>query len=129
MEVSPNMIKKALCGYLTTGRSDAKKWGIDAIRKATGCFGLQPGTLNVRLDAPHDLRADAMLSRKDRTDGRGEDLFFEHCWLALGGGMVPAWIARTSTNFHGEEVLEIMAEEWLRERYGLKDDDLIEVQV
>jgi CTP-dependent riboflavin kinase len=42
---------------------------------------------------------------------------------------VPAWIARTSRNIHGDDVLEIMAAECLRQRYGLKDNDNIYVQV
>ena len=123
------MTAKTLRGCVTTGCGDAKNWGIDAIRKATGCNGLLPATFNVRLDTPHKLRVDATLSRGDRTDRRGEDLFFERCVLALGGGMVRAWIARTSTNFHGEHVLEIMAEEWLRKQYRLEDNDPIDVQV
>jgi CTP-dependent riboflavin kinase len=123
------MSTKTLRGCLKAGLNDAKNWDMDAIRRATGCSGLRPGTLNVELDAPHELRVDATLYRKDRADGRNEDLYFERCHLMLGESKVPAWIARTNTNFHGKKMLEIMAEEPLRERYGLKDNDCIDVQI
>jgi CTP-dependent riboflavin kinase len=43
--------------------------------------------------------------------------------------MLPACIARSSRNFHGDYVLEIMADERFRQRYGLKDNDNIYIQV
>lgn len=86
-------------------------------------------SLNVRLDIPYRLRADTLLLCENRIDKLNEDLLFERCQLLLGGVMIPAWIARTSRNFHGDHVLEIMAEERLRPRYGLKDNDRIYVQV
>ena len=67
--------------------------------------------------------------RENRIDKLNEDLLFERCQVLLDGVMVPAWIARTSRNLHGDHVLEIMAAERLRQRYGLKDNDNIYVQV
>jgi CTP-dependent riboflavin kinase len=72
---------------------------------------------------------DALLLRENRMDKLNEDLLFERCQVLLDGVRVPAWIARPSRNFHGDYVLEIMAEERLRQRYGLKDNDNIYVQV
>jgi CTP-dependent riboflavin kinase len=123
------MTTKTIRGALETGLGCAKEWSIGEIRKVTGFPSLQPGTLNVRLDAPHNIRTDALLLREGRIDNLDEDLLFERCQLLLGGVTIPAWIVRTSRNFHGDHVLEIMAEERLRQRYGLKDDDYICVQV
>ena len=124
------MTKKTLHGHVEPGCKDAKNWGIDDIRKATGWGHLKPGTLNVRLDAPHTLRADFHLPRGQREDGREEDLDFEPCWLVIGDGQkVKALIARTSTNYWKDSVLEIMAEVWLRECYGLEDGNAVAVEV
>jgi len=123
------MTKKTIRGVLRTGLGCARDWGIDEIRNATGCPGLQPGTLNVQLDIPYKLRVDALLLRENRIDKLNEDLLFERCQVLLEGVLVPAWIARPSQNFHGDYVLEIMAEERLRQRYGLKDNDNIYLQV
>jgi len=49
--------------------------------------------------------------------------------LLIGSKRVPALIARTSTNYHGCKVLEIMAAEHLRNSHGLGDRDIINVQV
>jgi CTP-dependent riboflavin kinase len=98
------------------------------IREVTA-YSLISGTLNVKLDVPHTLRSDFRLPRERRTDGRPEDLDFERCRLVMRRGNVRALIARTSTNFWGDEVLEIMAEEHLRLGYGLIDRDQISVEV
>jgi|GEM_PF-4421200 len=90
---------------------------------------LKEGTLNVRLDAAHSLRPDYKLLRGDRECGRDEDLFFERCCLVIGLHRISALIARTSRNFWGPSVLEIMAEEMLRQGYGLQDGDVLDVEV
>jgi CTP-dependent riboflavin kinase len=110
--------------------SDARNWGIADIRGATGYSRLQPGTLNVRLSSPHALRCDFKLQAKLRTDGRDEDLNFERCRLVMSDGIkVRALIARTSTNYWKDQVLEIMAEMRLRERFELFDEDPVDVEV
>src|SRR5207245_5897448 len=119
---------KTLHGHvMRDGIGDASNWDIDAIRKATGRGGLRRGTLNLKLDAPHKLRGEYQLSRKDRADGRDEDLAFEPCLLVTNSGTASALIARTSTNHWGDEGLEIMADDHLRSRYGLNDGDSISV--
>jgi CTP-dependent riboflavin kinase len=124
------MTKQILSGYVYELRwGDARNWSIAEIREATGYNSLIPGTLNVKLDASHTLRSDFHLPREQRTDGRNEDLDFERCRLVMQHGTVRALIARTSTNFWGDEVLEIMAEEHLRSRYGLNDKDQVSVEI
>jgi CTP-dependent riboflavin kinase len=115
------MFKKILSGRIEAGCGDAKNWGISEIRSVTGYSNLKKGTLNVRLGAEHILRPDYELSRRDRGDGRDEDLCFERCCLVIDACRVPALIARTSRNYWGLSVLEVMAEEMLRERYRLED--------
>jgi len=123
------MVKKTLSGQIETGAGDAVNWEISEIQKVTGYRNLKKGTLNVRLGSPHRLRPDHTLRREDRKDGRDEDLCFECCCLVIGPCRIPALIARTSTNHWGPSVLEIMAEEMLRKRYGLQDADTLDVEV
>jgi hypothetical protein len=115
-----------IAGYVMPGLGDASNWGIADIQVATGYGRLQPGTLNVSLSAPHMLRRDFQLQGSQRTDGRDEDLDFERCQLVTGDGIkVRALIARTSTNYWKDEVLEIP----LRERLKLFDEDPVDVEV
>jgi CTP-dependent riboflavin kinase len=123
------MVKNILSGQIVAGCGDGSSWGISEIQKATGYVKLKKGTLNVKLCSPHTLRPDYVLRRQERKDGRDEDLFFERCCLVIGAYRVPALIARTSTNFWGLSVLEIMAEEMLRQRYRLQDGDALDIEV
>ena len=129
------MAKNTLRGVYESGCGDARNWGIDDIRLVTGWHRLERGTVNVRLEVPHTLRQppDFHLAREQRSPEYGhddEDLDFERCFLVLpGGARVRALIARTSRNFWGGAVLEVMAEEHLRTSYELKDGDGIDVEV
>lgn len=120
---------RILRGAIRNGLGDAKNWSLDEIRKTTQRPNLIAGTLNVHLNEAHIVRRDFTLHANRRTDGRNEDLYFEECRLLLGSCKVPALIARTSTNYHGEKVLEIMAAEHIRDGYGLSDGHIIDVQV
>jgi hypothetical protein len=107
------MTKKILSGHIVQGCGDAVNWPMaDILKKVGSCFRhLHPGTLNVKLDAnSHTLRPDFKLHRDERSDKavRHEDLGFECCRLVTEGGSLKALIARTSTNYHGDRVLEIM---------------------
>lgn len=119
-----------LSGRVETGYGDARNCGISEIQEITGYRELKPGTLNVRLSSPHNARCDYELLRENRKDGRNyEDLRFERCCVLIGLCRVRALIARTSTNYWKSCVLELMAEELFRERYGLKDGDILHVEV
>lgn len=120
---------RTLTGTITSGVGDAANWPLEQIREITGRAGLKAGTLNVKLEEPHFVRRDFMLPAALRRDGRREDLYFEECLLLVSQKIVPALIARTSTNYHGCAVLEVMAEEHIRNMYGLRDNDIIQVQV
>ena len=124
------LMVKRLSGTVESGCGDARNWGISEIQEITGYGKLQPGTLNVRLSSPYNVRSDYELLGENRKDGRRyENLRFEHCCLLIGPCRVPALIARTSTNYWESCVLELMSEEMLRERHGLKDGDMLHVEV
>jgi CTP-dependent riboflavin kinase len=120
---------RILKGMIKSGVGDAKNWSLGQIQTVTGRADLIAGTLNVEVDELHKLRCDFTLPAVSRKDGRQEDLYFEECLLLIGSKRVPALIARTSTNYHGQKVLEIMAAEHLRNSHGLEDGHIINVQV
>lgn len=88
---------------------------------------LQPGTLNVRLDAPFAVDADAEISAAEYHGW--ERLKLRRC--CVGG--LRAVIVRPETheagNGHGPACVELVAEVHLREALGLADDDLVEIVV
>ena len=115
-------------GRVFTGVGDAKNWATAQISDLTG-YQLVPGTLNVKLDQDHEVRPDFTLRMECREDMRPEDLYLERCWLLIGDDRVRALIARTSTNYHGPRVLEIMAEQRLRTTYALAKESELQVEV
>jgi CTP-dependent riboflavin kinase len=127
------MTRRVLSGRVLPGLGDAANWPMDDILKTVAsCFDhLEKGTLNVTLDEPYTLRPDFKLLKDERSDRgtRPEDLSFECCRLGTGTGSLKALIARTSTNHHGDAVLEIMAAENLRNYFGLKDDDQVHIEI
>jgi len=99
------------------------------IRERTGFSNLKAGTLNVRLDQPHVHRADYTLAKEERTDGSQEDWRFELCRVSRNDIGVRALILRTTTNYHGNCVLELMAEHGLRDFFKLNEGDEVQVEV
>jgi len=123
---------KHLVGAVETGvgaASSSLAPLLTIIRDASSLKDLQPDTLNVRLTEPYVLRPTFTILGSEV--GRDEDYHFEACsihdlqrlraFLGL--------IMRTSTNYHGESVLEVMAEVNLRERMGLSDGTSVDVSV
>src|SRR5690348_10704662 len=104
---------KHLVGAVETGvgaASSALAPRLSIIRETSSLRDLRPETLNVRLREPYVLRPTFTIHGSKV--GRNEDYHFEVCrihdlphfraFLGL--------IMRTSTNYHGESVLEVMAE-------------------
>jgi CTP-dependent riboflavin kinase len=104
---------------------------IDELRELTGFRELRSGTLNVRLKEPHTFREDFCFTRDKRRepDPKEEDWFFEVCRVSRAGRSTKALILRTSRNFHGDCVLEVMAEEKLRDWLPANDSDSVQVEI
>ncbi|HSM36060.1 MAG TPA: DUF120 domain-containing protein [Longimicrobiales bacterium] len=119
-------MERVLDGIVSDGKKVAGRVlgrYIDQIRATVRLPSLLPNTLNVNLQFPYRLRPDFTISRHDWA--HHEDVSFEACRV----GDVPAVIMRTSTNYHGDHVLEIMAEVNLREALGVETGDAVEVTV
>lgn len=96
---------------------------IEQIRVVVGLPALLPGTLNIRLPAPYRLVPDFAIGREAWS--HTEDVFFQRCQVADLQGL----IMRTSTNYHGLSVLEVMAEVRLRDMLHLQDGEAVTVSV
>jgi CTP-dependent riboflavin kinase len=118
---------KKLKGEVFPGTGNSVTWPTTRIREIVGRPDLHEGTLNVRLSVPHKVTAHYTLPRAE--NNRAETLYFERCVLFVGEHVIPGLIARTSTNFHGPKVLEVMADVHIRRTCGLNDGDAVSVEV
>ena len=95
----------------------------EQIKYRSGISSLIPGTLNLKLAQDHIGYLDIIFLAHEYN--HHEHVFLERCNIFNK----KALIARTSTNFHGNTVIEVIAQEHLRETYDLKDGDEVEVEV
>jgi CTP-dependent riboflavin kinase len=102
---------------------DSLKPLLHYIRKLTGLHSLLPQTLNIRLPIAYTGTRDFVLEAKAYS--HYEDVYLERCRIRG----LDALIMRTSTNYHGASVLEIMAEVWLKREFGIADGDIETVEV
>jgi CTP-dependent riboflavin kinase len=102
---------------------------MDVIRRQTGFPRLRPGTLNVKVEKPHAHRKDYTLLPADRPDRYREVWYFELCRISRRQHGIRALILRTAANYHGDCVLEIMAEEQLRSWLPVIDGEEVEVTI
>ncbi len=120
-----------LTGKLISGIGDFSFW-IDKLQdyyfKKTG-MKLYPGTLNVQLEKPYSLPKRVIRLEKEEYGG------------TVSVNMVPcrifgikAFILRTDKNEAGlgrypKTIIEVASDIKLRDKYNLKDGDLVEVEV
>ena len=133
--VSPKMNSTTVTGRVQSGHSVASSERVmpptvmNVIRQLTGCAGLKPGTLNVKVQKPHAHRRDWTLHPHQRPDGYEEVWDFELCGISRGERSIHALILRTATNHWGDCVLEIMAEQQLREWLPVTDHEEVNVTI
>jgi hypothetical protein len=96
---------------------------LPAIRHRTGLTNLLPHTLNIRLPVAYTGTRDFIFEAKAHS--HHEDVYLERCRVRG----LDALIMRTSTNHHGASVLEIMAEVFLKQHFGITDGDVVTIQV
>ncbi|MCD6410147.1 MAG: DUF120 domain-containing protein [Candidatus Verstraetearchaeota archaeon] len=93
-----------------------------------------PGTLNLRLASQHDIRNRRLLEASPGILIKG---FYNglrtygdvKCFKAKVNGEVVSAVIFAMRTHYGEDVIEVIAPEKLRERLKLKDGDLVVVQV
>src|SRR5579863_9637013 len=123
MNVTSHRLKGTICKGVGVAVISLQPY-MNAIRQQTGLKNLVDGTLNLRLvNGTYVGHPDYIFQRgKYNPD---EDTYFERC-MVRG---LPGLIMRTSTNFHGHSVLELMGEVRFRDQYALKDGDQLEIEV
>ncbi len=120
-----------LTGKLISGIGDFSFW-IDKLQdyyfKKTG-MKLYPGTLNVQLEKPYSLPKKVIRLEKEEYGGT-VSVNMVPCRI-LG---IKAFILRTDKNEaglgrHPKNIIEVASDIKLRDKYDLKDGDLVEVEV
>jgi ADP-heptose:LPS heptosyltransferase len=96
----------------------------DLICRRTGLSRMAPGTLNLRLEQPYALQADAQISREEYG---WESLALQRCTILGRRAVIVRPAGHDRGEGHGPAYLEIVAEPRLRESLGLHDGDAIVV--
>jgi len=118
-------------GKVKTGIGEAAFW----VKKAEASFEkktgmkLFHGTLNLELKKPYKLGEDSMILNKEEYGGIYEVLI-KKCKVKGHD----SYIVRTEKNESGEgdhelNVIEIVSDISFREKYNLKDDDIVLVEI
>ena len=125
------MTRRTLRGRVRSGRGDFGIWLArlkDHYRSKTGML-LFPGTLNVELPEPFSLPPDRIRLEAEEYGGR-VSVNIVPCRVRG----LPAFILRTDNNeagtgHHPRTIVEVATNANLRETFGLKDGDLVEIEV
>jgi len=120
-----------LKGKVKTGLGEASFWikkAEDTLEKKTG-LKLYHGTLNVELDSEYIMDKNLKVLNKEEYGGM-QDVYMKECKL-FGH---KSYILRTEKNMsdlrdHPLNILEIVSDVCFREKYNLKDGDLIEIEI
>ena len=120
-----------LRGKVKTGLGNASYW----MKKAETAFEkklgkkLYNGTLNVELENEYFLDGNLQVLKKHEYGG-DQDVYIKEC-MVLGD---KSYIVRTEKNSskngdHPLSLLEIISDVCFREKYNLKDGDIIEIEI
>lgn len=119
-----------LKGKVTKGIGIAKMWvgKIEKVFKDKTGVTVFHGTLNIKLNKKYIIKPDLII--KPEEFGGTENVLVKRCEI-LGN---EAYIVRAEKNQKGQgehdlRILEIVANFNFREKYGLKDNDEIEVKI
>lgn len=102
---------------------DSLKPLLPEIRRLTGLSSLLLNTLTIRVPQDYTGRADFAIEPSEASQNR--TITLEKCRVRG----LEALIVRTSASTHGDRVLEIMAEVWLRQEFGIAEGDAETVEV
>jgi CTP-dependent riboflavin kinase len=93
------------------------------IRRLSGLSSLLPNTLSIRVPQDYTGRADFTIEPSEAS--LNQTVTLEKCRVRG----LDALIVRTSANTSGARVLEIMAEVWLKQEFGISDGDVETVEL
>jgi CTP-dependent riboflavin kinase len=126
-----------LRGRVRSGKGDAARWLAafnDAYARKTG-MRVFPGSVNVALDIPFDWSArdlqDRIILFTGEEFGGERDILMLPCRLpTLGSQRAFLWITTNAvTESARQNIVEVIASVGLRDAFGLRDDDLVEIEI
>lgn len=81
------------------------------------------GTLNIELEEPYELEKYGIINKDEY--GGTQDVYIEKCEI-LGN---LAYIVRAEKTAHKSNTIEIVSNLKLREKFNLKDGDIIQIKI
>ena len=126
-----------LRGRVCSGKGDAARWLSafnDAYAHKTG-MPVFPGSLNIALDVPFDWSArnlkDRIILFAGEEFGGERDILLLPCTLpSLGSQRAFLWITTNAvTESARQNIVEIIASVGLRDTFGVRDGDLVEIEI
>lgn len=125
-----------LRGKVISGIGVAKIWVTkikDIFDKNVG-IELFPGTLNVKLNEGYEVIPNFVIAPKEY--GGTQNVFVQNCNIKndITGEIQKAFIVRAEKNAkkigdHDTDIVEIVSDINFREKYNLKDDDFISIEI
>ena len=120
-----------LIGKLKSGLGEASFWmkKAEIAFEAKTCLKVFHGTLNVELEEDYKLDGDLKILHKEEYGG-SQEVYLKECEV-LGH---KSYIVRTDKNMsenrdHPLNLIEIISDINFREKYKLKDGDLIKIEI
>ena len=114
----------SLKGKVVSGMSVGAKIMLDYLHKFKETFGLDifPGTLNIQLEEDFDFLKSEYIEAFEKSDGtkRGRVYFLK---AKISGFAV--FLIRPEKTGHPKNILEIVSDKNLRERFSIKDNDFL----
>lgn len=116
------MIQK---GKIKKGLGKASFWveKIDDIFYKKTKMKLFYGTLNVELEEPYELANNWMIDKDDY--GGTQNVYVQECRILDK----KAYIVRAERTAHSSRIIEIVSDIKLRDKFNLKDEDIIKIQI
>ncbi len=125
-----------LDGKVTSGIGTAKIWvkKIEDIFQEKLDIRLFPGTLNIKLNREYDVKPDIIIPPEKY--GGTQNVFVQNCNIRNNSinEIQKAFIVRAEKNAnkngdHNTDIVEIVSDINFREKYNLKDNDLISIEI
>jgi len=119
-------------GKVSVGLGEAWFWVKKAekvLREKTGLKEIFYGTLNIELEKPYKFKDPDYIIQKEEYDGE-EKVYIKRC--ELNGHQVYAVRSAINEEERGEHpltILEIISDINLREKFNLKDEDIVNIDI
>ena len=114
-----------LKGKVKKGLGDASFWvkKIDDIFYNKTNMRLFYGTLNIELEKPYELEPYWIIKKEEY--GGSQDVYVQECKILER----QAYMVRAEKTAHSSNIIEVVSDIKLREKFNIKDEDYIKIEI